>query len=265
MSHWLANPSAGQGWSAPVANQAQLSTSRVAVRPRAKKPARKPAARMATPSIAFQSPNKGISNSLVRRLGGVSRLFGTLNTQQNNAIKDMHRLLGENKFGGKDRTLNYGDGRAIVTSLLKDEDGLGKLASKRLRRKGRSIRAGLVDKAFSDEPGLFGGAVKKRVLETASSDIQQRMDGLLKRAKVDSKTSSYFDDHPRQLHFKDAAKFQRAFNVFRSMQRQTEKNLGVKLVFPKGLSQDFMQHLLDGRPGFPPNVSFRDAPRTPKK
>jgi len=258
MTNWLANPSVGQNWASPIQQQGNISTSKVQARASARKPAGKPTARMPTPAIAYPQKAAGVSSGLIRKLGGVSRLFGTLNGQQKNAVRELHGLLGEKKFGGRDRTLNYGDRKAIKTSLLTDEAGLGRVATKRLQRHGKNLRASLVEKAFSKQPGLIGGMVKNRVLGSAEGDIENRLNGLLKKGNVDSKTSSYYDDQPRDISFKDAARFQKAFNVFRSMQRQTEKNLGVKMVYPKGISQNFMEHVLSNRPGFPPDVSFRE-------
>jgi len=217
---------------------------------------------MPTPRIAYHAKTKGMAESLVKRLTGVSELFGgRLNRQQKNALHTMHGLLGPDKFGGKDRTFHYGDREAIVNSLMKDKPGLSKLTSKRLSRDGKNFRAGLVEKAFSDRLAFIGGAVKNRVNSSAKVAIEKQIGATLKRAKVDSKTSSYYDDAPRKLEFRDAAKFQRALNVFRSMQRDVEKRLGVDLVFSKGISQEFVAHILEGRAGFPPGIALRDRNR----
>ena len=259
MVNRLSNSSPSPSWGDQSVPQRDQLAQKNAARPAARKPAGLPSARMITPWVVYAHQGKQeTSNDLIRRLSGVSRLFGNLNPQQKNAVKDMHRLLGPDKFGGRDRTLNYGDTKAIRASLLEDKQGLKKMAVNRLQRHGKNFRAGLVQKAFSDRPALIGGVVKNRVLESAANDIDNRLDRLLKKANVDSKTSSYYDDQPRNVSFKDAARFQKAFNVFRSMQRQTEKNLGVKLVYPKGISQDFMKHLMEERAGFPPGVSFRE-------
>ena len=144
--------------------QARIQTDKVAVRARAKQPSGKPLARMPTPRIAYHAKTKGMAESLVKRLTGVSELFGgRLNRQQKNALHTMHGLLGPDKFGGKDRTFHYGDREAIVNSLMKDKPGLSKLTSKRLSRDGKNFRAGLVEKAFSDRLAFIGGAVKNRV------------------------------------------------------------------------------------------------------
>ena len=166
MTNWLANPSMGQNWRSANVHQGKIDGAKPVARANARGPAGKPSARLPTPATAYPQKSHGVSsvsNDLIRRLGGVSRLFGTLNGQQKNAVKDLHRLLGEKKFGGKDRTLNYGDRQAIKNSLLQDESGLGKMATKRLRRQGKDFQADLVQKAFSNHSLRIAPSSHRRI------------------------------------------------------------------------------------------------------
>ena len=224
----------------------------------ASRPSGKPPARLPTPPQSEVATSKGLSAGLIRKIGGLNQLFPKLNPQQKKAFRDLHQLLAPSKFGGQDRTLNYGDIGAIKKSLLSDEPGLQRLATKRLQSKGKNMQAKLVENAFSDEPGMFSSLVRRRVEQGASSMIESRLGKVLSAENVDANTASYFDDAPRNVTFRDAARFQRAHKVFRQLRRQTEQSLGVRLVFPKGLSQDFMKHIAEGRAGFPPGVSFRE-------
>jgi len=38
------------------------------------------------------------------------------------------------------------------------------------------------------------------------------------------------------------------------MQAETEQRLGIQIDFPQGMSQDAIQHMLDGKLGFPPGA-----------
>lgn len=265
MSSWATRKSfpVPGGQARPWASaQARIRTDKVATRAKAVRPTGKPLARMSTPRVPYLASSKGMTNDLVKRLTGISKLFeGRLNRQQKNALQTMHTLLGPEKFGGKDRTLHFGDQQAIVRSLMKDSRGLGKVSAQRLARSGKTTQAKVVEKAFSGQLGFLGKAVRRRVTGSAQQVIETQLRSALKAAKVDTKTSGYYDDVSRKISFRDAAKFQRAFKVFRSMQRGVEKKLGVDLVFVKGISQDCIAHILDGSAGFPPGIALRDRKR----
>ena len=237
---------------------ANLPPAGAVARARAAKPARKPPARLLTPPQSERIGGKGLSGDLLRKIGGLNKLFPKLNVQQKKAFRDLHQLLEPSKFGGQDRTLNHGDVAAIKKSLLSDKVGLQRLATKRLQGKGKNIQAKLVEDAFSSQSGIIGSVVRNRVEKRATALIESRLNKVLNDENVDPNTEAYFDDVPRKVSFRDAAKFQRAHKVFRDLRQQTEQSLGVRLVFPKGLSQDFMKHVVEGRPGFPPDVSFRE-------
>ena|GEM_PF-4403538 len=245
-----------------LGNNARLSpnwqTSGAVARAKASKPAGKPLARLPTAPQFEIATSKGLSTKLIRKIGGLNQLFPKLNVQQKKAVRELHQLLEPSKFGGRDRTLNYGDVRAVTQSLISDKSGLQRLAVKRLQGKGKNIQSKLVDSAFSNESAMFGSVIRGKVINKASAVIENRLQKILNAENVDSSTAAYFDDAPRNVTFRDAARFQRAHRVFRDLRRQTEQSLGVRLVFPKGLSQDFMKHIAEGRTGFPPGVSFRE-------
>ncbi|MEE2902147.1 MAG: hypothetical protein VYC39_07435 [Myxococcota bacterium] len=245
-----------------LGNNARLSpnwqNSGLASRASASSPGGKPPARLPTPPQSESATSKGLSTNLIRKIGGLNRLFPKLNVQQKKAFRELHQLLEPSKFGGRDKTLNYGDVQAVTKSLVSDQAGLQRLAVKRLESKGKNVQSKLVKSAFSDESAMFASAIRGKVTRNASRVIEDRLKKILNAENVDSSTAAYFDDAPRNLTFRDAARFQRAHKIFRDLRRQTEQSLGVRLVFPKGLSQDFMKHIAEGRAGFPPDVSFRE-------
>lgn len=148
------------------------------------------------------------------------RFLPPMTDKQRKAATFMKAMLGEDKLGGKDRTFNHQDIDAVAKGI-KDRGFKGAAA--------RGAAPALLRKGLAD-------------------------------AGVQEKKGAPADDTDRSLLLRHLHSFGKAGDILKGTgPNQLLEGLGLKVEFPKGISQDAMTHVLDGKFGLPPGAKIVPA------
>ncbi|MCB9650269.1 MAG: hypothetical protein H6730_27325 [Deltaproteobacteria bacterium] len=177
-----------------------------------------------------------------------------LTPEQRQAAEAVRDMLGPDKLGGADRTFNYGDVSAVTQGLLRDRQGLSQQVRQQLEAEGRPLKARIASNSLTRRQGPIRRRVAQEVYQQAAPQIRGQVNQGLAEARVDPGTAAAPDPTPRNLTFGEVESFERNARVLQRMQAETEQRLGIQIDFPQGMSQDAIQHMLDGKLGFPPGA-----------
>lgn len=197
----------------------------------------------------------GFLQGLQKKAEGVVGQFQPkLDPQQRAAAEYVRNMLEPNKLGGADRTFNYGDVDAVVRGLMCDTCGLSREVQGQLRQEGKGFQANLVGRALGGGRGPLKRMARNKVYSEAPGRIRGQLQSGLQEAKADPATAGKRDTTPRNITFNEVRQFEQHARVLQKMQQEMTKKLGVDIQFPNGMSQASIQHMLDGKLGFPPGA-----------
>lgn len=199
-----------------------------------------------------------VSNTL-SEVGGIENAAKVLEAskaspEERKALEYVSKMLEPNKLGGADRTFNDGDKQAIVQALLRDAPGLKQEVTQQLLREGKPMQARLAARAIDGARGPLVRMARKKVFEQAPQQIGQQLTQGLRNANIDPATAQQPDMASRQLTFGELREFERSTSILQQMQKRVGDALGKDISFPGGVSQESIQHSLNGTLGLPPGI-----------
>ena len=213
------------------------------------------------PGFSLFGGVKDLTRGLSDKLDGLTAALGPKPTPQERvALEKVRAMLEPNKLGGGDRTFNFADKDAVVSSLMRDTEGLKREVPAQLRAEGKDFQANLAERGLGGSWGPLAQVAKGKVYEEAPGQIGGQLEAGLREAKIDPATGRQPDNVRRDISFAELRRFEENAEILQNMQTRMSKQLGLDITFPGGLSAASLDHTLQGRGGFPPGAKVKPRP-----